>query len=262
MKLGLIFEKAWNRFYSKHVIPRLEKSFLAEDGETLHYLFYPERDSKVLIVVLQAFHPDGPRYNYVATLSGVKANRLYIKDDFVPYTGNFYLGRSGNYNIEADVHALIRRTAEACGAEKLIFVGSSKGGGCAVNFGSAYPGSAIIVAAPMYHSGTYMFETKKFNPALADVLGEPVTQEKIAALDKRLADKIRLDPYGATQRAYLHCSRKDKTYTKHLIDLMDDMKQAGITIDLDEGDYEGHENLKWYFPAYLKASVAKEIEGL
>ena len=43
---------------------------------------------------------------------------------------------------------------------------------------------------------------------------------------------------------------------------MDDMKQAGITIDLDEGDYEGHENLKWYFPAYLKASVAKEIEGL
>ena len=262
MKLGLTIEKVWNRFYVKNIVPRREKTFEAEDGEKVHYLFYPKRDSRVLVVILQAFHPDGHRYNYVATLGGVKASRLYIKDDFVPYTGNYYLGREGRFNQEADVHALIQKIAEQCRAEKLIFVGSSKGGSCAVNFGIAYPNSSMIVAAPMYHTGTWMLETKKFNPALADVLGEPVTPEKIAMLDRRLPDKVRADPYGKTQRAFIHCSLRDKTYQKHVIDMMADMKRAGLTVEFDQGDYEGHENLKWYFPDYLKKTISKEIAGV
>ena len=260
MKLGLTIEKLWNRFYVRYIVPHLEKTYRAEDGEELHYLLYRKPESRVLVVVLQAFHPDGHRYNYLATLTGIKANRLYIKDDFAPYTGNFYLGREGRFNQEADVHTLIQKIAEQCQAEKLIFVGSSKGGSAAVNFGIEYPGSSMIVAAPMYHTGSWMWDTKKFNPALTDVLGGSITAEKIAMLDRRLPDKVKADPYAKSQKLFIHCSLKDKTYENHVIDMLADMKEAGVSIVFDQGDYEGHENLKWYFPDFLKETIKKEIE--
>ena len=259
--LGLIIEKLWNRFYVRFIVPTKEKSFRIDENDVIHYLFYPKKDSKTLVVILQAFHPDGPRYNYVATLQNIKANRLYIKDDFMEYTGDFYLGRKGQYNIEAGTYRLINQVKEQCGAEKLIFVGSSKGGSCAVNFGISYPGSAMIVAAPMYHVGTYMFETKKFNPALEDVFGGPITPEKIAQLDDRLPEKVRTCPFGSTQRAYIHCSTGDKTFKKHVVDMMADMEKAGVKVVLDKADYEGHETLKYYFPAFLKKCMAEELEG-
>ena len=257
-KLGLTLERAWNRFYVTRIAPRHEKAFPIEAPDVIHYLFYPKKKSRILVVVLQAFHPEGTRYNYVSTLSKVNANRLYIKDDFTPQTGSFYLGRNGTYNIEAGVHRLIRKFADQCKAEKLIFVGSSKGGAAAVSFGISYPNAVMIVAAPMYHLGTYMYETKKFNPALEDAVGAPVTPEKISELNDRVPAKVRSDPYGKTQRAYIHCSVNDKTFQKHVIDMMADMERAGVTVVLDKADYEGHETLKYYFPDFLKKSIAKE----
>ncbi len=259
MKLGTTLERAWNKFYVSRIAPLREKSFPIESPDVIHYLFYPRKGSKTLVVILQAFHPDGARYNYVSTLQGISASRLYIKDDFTEHTGSFYLGRKGTYNIEEGVHRLIRKIAEECKAEKLIFVGSSKGGAAAVNFGISYPGAVMIVAAPMYHLGTYMYETKKFNKALEDAVGAPVTPEKIDVLNDRVPAKVRSDTFGNTQKAYIHCSVNDKTYTKHVMDMMADMEKAGIQIVLDKDDYEGHENLKYYFPAFLKQSIAKEL---
>ena len=261
MKWKTTLERAWNKFYVTRIAPLREKSFPIESPDVIHYLFFPKKKSKALVVVLQAFHPEGARYNYVSTLQGINANRLYIKDDFTPHTGSFYLGRNGTYNIEAGVHRLIRQIAEQCQAEKLIFVGSSKGGAAAVNFGIAYPGAAMIVAAPMYHLGTYMYETKKFNPALEDAVGAPVTEEKIIVLNDRVPAKVRADTFGKTQRAYIHCSVNDKTFQKHVTDMMADMEKAGLQIVLDKADYEGHETLKYYFPDFLKQSMAKELKG-
>ena len=259
VRFSLMIEKAWNKFYVTRIAPLREKSFPIESPDVIHYLYFPKKKSKALVVILQAFHPEGTRYNYVSTLQGINASRLYIKDDFTPNTGSFYLGRNGTYNIEAGVHRLIQQTAEQCHAEKLIFVGSSKGGAAAVNFGISYPGAAMIVAAPMYHMGTYMFETKKFNKALEDAVGAPVTPEKISELDDRTPAKVRSDSFGNTQRAYIHISVNDKTYQKHVLDMIADMERAGIQIILDKDDYEGHENLKYYFPDFLKQSMAKEL---
>ena len=262
MKLGLAVEKAWNRFYSKTIVPRLEKTYTAEDGEVIHYLFYPKKNSKILIVILQAFHPAGARYNYIATLSDVKANRLYIKDDYDPASGNFHLGHKGTFSQEADVHAFIRQIAEKCHAEKLIFVGSCKGGFCALNFGIEFPGSSMIVGAPIYLVGSKMMELKKWHRALADVIGAEPTPEGIRALDDRLRDKIRNDPYKQTHRFYVHYSVNDHYYDDGVIYLLEDLENIHATLDRNQADYQGHDNLKWFFPDYLKKSIAKEINAV
>lgn len=257
--LKLTLERAWNRIYVSRIAPLLEKTWTASDGEAIHYLFYPKRRSKKLVVVLQAYHPAGNRYNYISTLQGIKASRLYIKDDFIPRTGDFYLGRSGSFSIEADVHALIRQIMRQCGADQLIFVGSSKGGFAAVNFGIEYPGAAIITAAPMYYLGKYTFETKKFNPALEDIMGAPITEEKIARLNERLPAKVRADSFGNTQRLYIHCSVNEQMYPDHVKDMIEDMRKAGLSVTFDQGSYQEHEDLKYYFPDFLKRSIAKEL---
>lgn len=261
MKIANTLERAWNKFYVTRIAPLREKSFPIEGRDVIHYLFYPRKKSRTLVVILQAYHPEGTRYNYVSTLQGINASRLYIKDDFTPRTGSFYLGRNGTFSIEAGVHRLIRQTADQCKAEKMIFVGSSKGGAAAVNFGVEYPGAAMIVAAPMYYLGTYMLKTTKFNPALEDAVGPPVTEEKIAALNDRIPAKIRADRFAATQRAYIHCSVNDNTYQRHVKGMMADMEKAGMEIVPDIADYEGHETLKYYFPDFLKQSMAKELKG-
>ena len=69
----------------------------------------------------------------------------------------------------------------------------------------------------------------------------------------------RADAFGNTQRAYIHCSVNDKTFQKHVTDMLSDMEAAGIQITLDKADYQGHETLKYHFPDFLKKSMAQEL---
>ena len=259
-RISAFQKRSFNVVYGKFVIPRIEKEMVFDDGkEKLHYLYYKKK-SDVLIVGFQAFHDKGARYNYVSPLAGIQANRLYIKDDFVERCGDYYLGRDNRYHIERAVFALIDKIKEETCARKMIFIGSSKGGYAAVNFGIAYEGAVIIVAAPQYHLGTYMHDTKKFNRGLEDIVSLPVTPEKIAYLDQRLPNKIAKDPFGNTQKAYIHCSVNEVTYEEHVKDLIRDLENAGVKVEFDMGKYEEHWQLKYYFPNYLCEVVNKEIK--
>ena len=253
--------RAWNKLYVIYITPRLEKTFTSAQGDAIHYLFYPKRRCKTLAVILQAYDPAGPRYNYVTTLKDIPANRLYIKDDFYRPAGDFYLGKNGTFSVEAGVRQLIDKTVQSIGNKeevRLIFIGSSKGGYAAVNFGVAYPNSTMIVAAPMYYLGTYMHKSDHFSPALEEILGGPATEEKIARMDERLPSKIKANQEGKTQRAYIHCSKNDSNYP-FVMNMAEDMRAAGMDVVFDLADYEGHENLKLTFPKYLADTLQKEL---
>ena len=250
-----------NQLYGKYVIPLIEKQYSFDDGrEQMHYLYYKKK-SPVLIIGFQAFNAKGARYSYVTPLSSVKASRLYIKDDFVPGCGNYYLGRNNRYNIEEEVYHLIDRTLEETGAVRPIFIGSSKGGYAAVNFGIHYKNSVMIAGSPQYLLGTYMHETKKFNKGLEDIVSMPVTDEKIKQLDDRLRDKIRNDPYADTQTAYIQYSEKEDGHKEHMVSMIEDMKKAGLNVHCDRQMFTEHSDLKHYFPEYLKTNLINEIRS-
>ena len=248
--------RAKNKLYGEIAVPLMEKEFTAE-GITLHYLLF-RRHSPVLIIGFQGGPDHGkPRYNYLSTLSGINANRLYIKDDIVP-NGNYYLGSGGKFNMEAATRMLIADTIRKCGAEKTILIGSSKGGYAAINYGIEIPGSVMIAASPQYWLGNYMSSVRSLRFGMEDVLGLPVTKEKLSMLNGRLKEKIGNDPYAETQKVYIHCSVNDMTYHKHVLYLQNDLAKAGVQQVFDKRDYEGHETLKYYFPQYLRATAIYE----
>ena len=246
--------KAKNHIYSKFFVPFIEKTYKSSTGDDIHYVYYPSKGD-MLLICFQAYNAGGPRYNYIASLSEVKDkyHRLYIKDDFIE-SGDYYLGRDGKYNIESSVNELIQKFIEKTGAKKLVFVGSSKGGYAAINFGLMYPSSVMIVAAPQYKLGAYMTDATKFHGALKDILGENYTEDDVRTLDDRLRKKIEEIPSNG-QKLYIHCSLNDKTYERHVKNLIEDMKETGREVDFDWATYEEHGELRYFFPKYMITSL-------
>lgn len=128
----------------------------------LKYLYEKCSNSKVIIVVFSACVREGltARYNYVRTLKKVKANKIFILDDFAKdKRGCYYLGQYPEFLVEKSVNKLIADFIEKINALKIIFCGSSKGGWAALNFGLQNKicfGKVIIVGAPQYYLGNYI----------------------------------------------------------------------------------------------------------
>ena len=254
-----IFERILNRIYTAWIVPLREKKYYGDvQKEPLKYLFFPKKSS-ILVVGFQAFHDTEARYNYVSTLRGCPVSRLYIKDDSASDgRGSYYLGRHGTYSVETLCAELIDRCAKACGATKLVFIGSSKGGYGALNFGIRYPGSDMIIAAPQYYLGNYL-NSGRNRSALVDILGrEDYSAAEFEQLNFRLKERILADPFAASQTVHLHYSDSEHTYQEHVRERLLDREAAGITVRRDVGHYTAHEDLRYFYPAYLK----REVEGI
>lgn len=238
---------------------KMEKTWKSEeDNISLHYILRRCRTSDTLVIVFSAANSEGPRYSYLTTMLPVKVNTLFIKDDIVPKGGNYYLGSGGKYNNERAVFRFIDYMIEKIQPEKLVFAGSSKGGYAAINFGINYPQANIIVSEPQYHLGKYMYETKKFNMGLSDILGTPfdeITQEQLDQLNDRLPQKVRNNRNVNGQRVFLQYTDKNVTYTNHVKDLISDLDRTGMKMILQEDHYEHHEDLRFYFPKFLTGNI-------
>lgn len=255
-----VVKRILDRLYLMLIVPIKEKKFIScEGGEKLHYLFFPQKNSNVLLIGFQAFSDKGARYNYVRSISNFPVNRLYIKDDFAEnHRGNYYLGCNGTYSVERSVYELIEKYIQKCNAGKLIFIGSSKGGYAAVNFGIHYKFSKMIIAAPQYYVGTYL-NHDKFMVNLEDILGKHITEDMLRQLDGRLREKIRNDTMADTQKIYIHYSDKEHTYEEHIKDLLADLSAQGIRISENVGNYTEHTDLRYYFPDYLRQCLEEVL---
>ncbi len=252
-----VLSRIWNRLYTTCAVPIKEKVF-HNNGVDLKYVFFRKR-SDVLVIGFQACNPAGARYNYFSTLRGFPVNRLYIKDDFAEnHRGSYYLGCKGQDNVESAVIALIQTYIKLTNAKKLIFIGSSKGAYAGINFGIQFPDSIMIVGAPQYYLGNYL-NSETHLPSLKDIVGDEITEAKIEKLNNRLKEKILSDPDAHTQKIFLHYSDREHTYKEHIEDLIEDLKQAEFSLDFDKKEYSMHEDLKLYYPDYLKRSLRSII---
>lgn len=254
MNIRSFCHRGVNRIYTAAVQKLCEKEFVSSEGQSLRYLFFPCRSSDVLVVGFQACNDAGPQYNYVRTLQQCRVNRLLIKDDFGPgKLGVYYLGTQGSCAVERAVVELIDRYAAALGGQpRLVFIGSSKGGYAALDFGLQYPGSVMIAAAPQYHLAQYL-DTPKFRATLEAILGGPATPQAKQMLDERLHGRILADRFAASQRVYLHYSDCEHTYPEHVRNLLAHLSAAGIALQTDVQHYTVHSDLRYFFPDYLRS---------
>lgn len=225
------------------------------NGHTIHYIFKKANNSNTLIISFSSFVDDKPHYNYMRTLSDVKANKLFILDELgrKDYPGTYYLGEQGDFSYKELVIEFIRKVAVKCHAsDNIITVGSSKGGWCALYYGLRLKAKTIIAGAPQYYLGDYLdcdFHRETFHIMCK-------TKKDKEFLNKLLPDLIRT--YESNINIFLNYSNKEHTYFEHIQYLEEDISQnSNISCTTKIDSYENHSDIAQSFPNYMRENIRK-----
>ncbi len=247
--------KYFEYFYTKVVQKFRQKKYIF-DGIVLKYMLYKNSKSQELIIVFSACTREGikARYNYVRTLKKIKANKLFILDDFgIDKRGEYYLGEAPDFKCEKAVENLINSYIKKY--EKIYYVGSSKGGYAALNFGLKNNNSVIICGAPQFHLGNYLaeppfkitYESMKLNKKYVNYLNNKIESEI-----KRKSENIKI---------YIHYSKIEHTYKEHVMSLIKLIKNNDIMLEEDIKEYNNHNDVSLYFPQFLIRVLRKEVRN-
>lgn len=230
-----------------------EKTYNCDNIE-LKYLCKKE-NSDMLIVVFSAMSNDFAQYNYIKALSNVKANKLFILDNFGPDNkSSYYLGSDNDFFIENICISLVEKFKHDLGIKKVIFLGSSKGGYASLYLGIKYGVDFVIAGAPQYKLGFYL-NTDWHRKILEYIKGDS-SEKSVKELDNLLKETIINS--DKKPNIYLHYSNKEHTYNEHIKYLIEDLEREKYILDKDECSYNVHEEVGSYFPIYFK----KIINGL
>lgn len=240
------FASALNKIYI-HV---LEKTY---GTNRIRYIYNKHKGSDSLIVVFSGFSSVGmpARYNYMRTLQNIKANKLFVLDDFgYQNRGGYYLvDRNGKFKgtIINEIISLIFKYAKE---RKVITVGSSKGGSAALLYGILCGADMIISAAPQYYIGNYL-NCDSHIEILRGIYGS-AGQQAVDALNKVLPNTIGQCQIAGNLKVFVHCSKNEHTYKEHVEAMVRDLHKNGYSVFLDEEyNYMDHQDVAKYFPPYL-----------
>lgn len=245
-------------FIAIKIIQKYREKIYKYKEEKIKYLFYSNIKSDKLIIVFSACTRTGirARYNYVRTLRKIKANKLFILDDGgVDHRGTYYLGKYPDFNFEKATKKLIEVICKKMKPVKIIFVGSSKGGWAALNFGLEYDNSSIICGAPQYYIGTYL---NNMNGKVTIKSIGCNTKKSLKYVDYYLKNKINNKKNNI--KIYMQYSDNDPTYTEQIKYLIEDLKNKKYNLEEDVLDYKNHNDVSLYFPNYILRTM-KRING-
>ena len=234
----------------------MRKNIARGGGTPIKHMFFRDNLSDELIVVFSSLTRKGvpARYNYVRTLQKVKKNKLFILDDTGPdHRGSYCLGKYGDSSVERNTKLLINTIISDYKIKHTYYCGSSKGGWCALYFGSEDHNADIIVGANQYYLGSYFL-------ALPDirlerwVLGEQWSMNDIDNLNSKLRSKLS-ENRDNNNRIHVHISDREHTYREHVKDMLTDLSEFGYLFDTEILHYMDHGEIVKYFPSYLKKMV-------
>ena len=238
----------------------IKQKIYIKDGYRLKYIL-EENNSEDLIIIFSSCTRPGikARYNYNRTLKSVNANKLFILDDFGDdKRGVFYLGCNNDYKVQSIVKELIDDVIKRTSAKRITYVGSSKGGYAALNFGIDQNNSNIIIGAPQYYLGKYLNHEANRN-TLKYVIGD-IKSEKIKYLDEILYNKINNNKTNNV-KIYIHYSENEHTYSEHIKFLLNDLDKNNFNYECEKCDYENHSDVSIYFPKYLTKTLKNILES-
>ena len=251
--------KKYLEYISTKVEKVLSEKRFSYNNVRLKYIYKKNKKSKVLIVVFSACTRKGikARYNYMRTLKKIEDNKLFILDDFgEDKRGAYYLGKNLDNSIEKACVKLIEKIMKEQKIEKIICVGSSKGGWAAINIGLNFENVNFIIGAPQYLLGNYL-KSPYLVKCREYVMGD-IDDEKIEYLNQYLRKKIAMKINQSV--FYLHYSNMEHTYEDHVKYLISDIKQYDYKLIEEKKDYKNHDEVALYFPDFLVNSINKIIE--
>lgn len=221
----------------------------------IKYMFFSSNKKNVdtLVVVFPACSPNSARYNYVSTIKDIECNKLFLLDDFATNHQGCYFITPNEERCAIDlINNIIEQCAKRCDdkhLQNIVFVGSSKGAYMALNMSLEISNVKLIIGSPKYFLGTNLNKDDTIIN-LRLLVGDPVTEEGIKRLDLRLKNKI-LNSRIKPVIIYFHYSDCEHTYSEHVKFLLQDIKDASISLIEDVQHYPTHREIVNFFPPYL-----------
>jgi len=234
-----------------------QKQFRYKDVR-LKYMYKTFKGADTLAVVFGACTRIGlpARYNYVKTLDGVHCNRLYILDDFCEdRRGSFLLGHYPQFDEQGATLELIDKVIRDTKPKRVLFCGSCKGAYIALNIGTRYKDSVMIVGEPPYRIATEW----GLDPKRLEYWEGTVTEENNAAIDRYLEQQLISNEYKDTQKIEMFYSNKDEYYEKHTLPILECLHEQHYQMEEQTAEFEQHGDLALYFPEYLKTHVKQYL---
>lgn len=259
MKFSKKIRKYYDFIITKIKVLREQKVYKFQEVN-LKYIYKEKKQADTLVVVFSACTRPGlkARYNYVKTLDGLDCNRLYILDDFgYDQRGSYYLGHMPEFKEQEAAISLVQEVIRDTKPKQVLFCGSCKGGYGALNIGSRFENSSIIIGEPTYRIAT---EFKLAEGLLQYWMGT-VTDENIKFMDDYLEEQLRKNPYVGSQKVYFFYSEKDEYVKLHSNPLLQVFREVGYNLEVEPAQFEAHADLGLYFPDYLKKKVQQHLNG-
>jgi hypothetical protein len=261
-----IQSKSGNEWVDIVPYARLLPESITDDG--IKYLFYPRTGANKLVVVFQAINRN-PGYNYVKTLAGIHAHRLYIKDEYGedPDTRtSYYLGKHRSFDVADKVQRLISAVAASCQLlpRDCIFAGSSKGGFAALYHGYRFSAGHILPGGPQVLLGNFLNSRsdESVHPPILDYLAGGRNSEAVSWANRVLESVILAvrPPFPYTE---IHVGRHEPHYQRHVVPFLALAARARVHhIHVDLGDYATHQELATHYPLFLRDRVHRITCGL
>lgn len=239
---------------AKIKILRCQKVFLYNNYKIKYIL--EKNNSSQLIVIFSACTRAGikSRYNYMNTLKNIKSNKLFILDDYGDDgRGVYYLGKHGDFSISKGVSELIKNISDKLEIKTSIYAGSSKGGYAALYFGLKDGVDFIITGAPQYNLGDFVNDVGGYH-ILRYICGD-ISEKSVNKLNLLLKNQIELVSQSKVPKIYLHYSKNEFTYEKHVKDLKNHLDSVRIPYEENIEYYKEHSEISKFFPKYLKATL-------
>ncbi len=143
------------------------------------------------------------------------------------------------------------------GYRKLVFLGSSKGGTCAIYYGLKNNATEIFAGVPQYYIGSYV-DTPVHEKVFKSMMGE-----NAGTADRNLLDEIIPQLFtevnGSSSKIHLLYSRDEHTYPEHIQAMVTDLDRNSIEhIDTVE-HFTEHSQIGKYFVPWIKAEIKRII---
>ena len=225
--------------------------FHGENNVVIEYIFQKvSNDSDTLIVSFpgaggaQAGYAAGwDAYGYLLTLRAMNINGLFIKGN-AEFAKSRMTFRNHEPVIEDAVSVLIQKCKEECKAKRIIAIGSSMGGFCALYYGLKHDWDIIAGSPPyaftddaslLYAAGTIGADERAWlNSQLPGI---------IRLAGKRKYDKKCFVSFGEGERNWLSDEHGKK--------LVADMKAANIPYECKLYPFSDHQSVHQLFPEIL-----------
>lgn len=227
-----------------------EKTFQGK----VKYLFQ-RNQSKTLAIIFSGFPGnEKPVYNYVKTLKNWKTDKLFILDDFA-YKGSYYWYQNGSDDPLKYVSSLINQTVnkKTGGYDKIVTLGSSKGGTCAIYFGLTSKADEVYAAACQYYIGQYL-NTDEHRRIFQSMMGADASDAEQKILDSMMPDVLQANAGSRTQ-IHLMYSKEEHTYQEHIADLIKDLDKNGIVHTDKIESFKEHGEVGKFFIPWIKKEL-------